>query len=236
MAWSEGIAGNGSSVRWFQVWEGLFAGNGMDWSDLRSRIVEEVERCQTAAMSSSIEEHIHDYGSVGGHTLEMLSRDNLANVRNVQNHYLNGLRMKNMTDEEILRKKWQLVGKVINVGFVYQSWVPMQPVEMQFYVNLLHSIKPLPYIQNQVDNFFKKLYEKVSCLQCEMGLQQYNYHSMITWQSCTSNSLEKKKEDTPDANAFLKFSTRILIPPNLTMPGLTCSSRKLNFPKRQPSS
>ncbi|KAL9654866.1 hypothetical protein ABK040_008658 [Willaertia magna] len=87
--------------------------------------------------------------------LQNLLKDNSLQKENLlQNNLQNSLQSKYL---EILKKKWNIMKKINNVGFLFNDWIPLQPNEWKFYLEILENLKPLNRIESKVDEIFKKL-------------------------------------------------------------------------------
>ncbi|KAL9649949.1 hypothetical protein ABK040_003070 [Willaertia magna] len=148
----------------FKLWQILFEKKEINLQNTLQNILQKLlqrKNCQSFIQQESQHLNFEKYYidrriSPYNFTLDLKAKTWFTITKHYTDISLNKLK-ENYKYEDILIWKWNLQKKINNIGFLFNDWIPLQPNEWKFYIDILDHLKPVPEIENRVDKIFKDL-------------------------------------------------------------------------------
>ncbi|KAL9643899.1 hypothetical protein ABK040_013309 [Willaertia magna] len=156
---------NKTSDNYRNIWEILYYSNNNNRQQRQrisvnqqyKMIIDILRNNCGSATNRTIDPYIHYYGYPGEFTTLEDKARNFVHLLTPES--LDALRGTHFDDEQLLESRRSISKKVMNIGPMFSKWHPIQPYEIQFYLEVLQHLKPLNYIEEQVQSIFNRLYE-----------------------------------------------------------------------------
>ncbi|KAL9649946.1 hypothetical protein ABK040_003067 [Willaertia magna] len=158
LKWSKLESGKKSSDELHNLWDALFIGNYFPKRKEVNRLLNNLLKKECIFyIRQDIEQYYSDIILGGEFTLDHKAREWMNYLTNTIVNPPLMQQKDTLSYEELLMKKWDMYKKVFNIGFRFNDWVPLQPNEWKFYIDVLDNLKPLNYFEAKINKIFKEL-------------------------------------------------------------------------------